>query len=100
MAERWLWNNLKGKKLGGYKFRRQYVVGRRFIADFCCPSKKFIVEVDGLYHDLPEQQAYDIERSKIISALGFKIFRVRNECIFKEREKVLKEILEAIENID
>jgi very-short-patch-repair endonuclease len=45
-AEASLWEMLKSKKMDGMKFRRQYSIGY-YIADFCCPSEKIIIELDG-----------------------------------------------------
>ena len=41
-----LWMALRDSRLAGYKFRRQAVIGSR-IADFFCPAKGVIVELDG-----------------------------------------------------
>ena len=49
IAEKILWEELKGSKLLGYKFRRQYGVGP-FVVDFYCPRLKLAIEVDGSYH--------------------------------------------------
>ena len=48
-AEVALWNILKSKQLDGKKFRRQYSIGN-YIVDFCCPSEKLIIELDGDPH--------------------------------------------------
>jgi len=48
-AEATLWEMLKSQKLDGKKFRRQYNIGY-YIADFCCPSEKLIIELDGDPH--------------------------------------------------
>ena len=48
-AEAALWNILKPKQLDGRKFRRQYSIGN-YIVDFCCPSEKLIIELDGDPH--------------------------------------------------
>ncbi len=48
-AEAALWEMLKSKKLDGRKFRRQYSIGS-YIVDFCCPSEKLIIELDGDHH--------------------------------------------------
>ena len=48
--EKRLWRALSGSKLEAFKFRRQSVIGG-FIADFLCPQRAFIVEVDGDTHD-------------------------------------------------
>lgn len=54
-AEQILWERLRNSQLG-VKFRRQYGIGH-YIADFCCPRKKLVVEVDGGIH-LEKEQAY------------------------------------------
>jgi len=48
--EKRLWRALSNSQLGGFKFRRQEVVGS-YIADFACPSAALIVEVDGDTHE-------------------------------------------------
>src|SRR5947209_6939394 len=47
--EKILWRHLSSRQLGGFKFRRQATLDP-FIADFFCPSKGLIVEVDGDTH--------------------------------------------------
>jgi very-short-patch-repair endonuclease len=48
-SEARLWSALNAGQLR-VCFRRQVPVGARFIADFCAPSIKLIVELDGGYH--------------------------------------------------
>ncbi len=57
-AETHLCQCIRGKALG-VKFRRQHIIGS-FIADFCCIEAQLIIEVDGGYHQLPEQQVYGV----------------------------------------
>jgi very-short-patch-repair endonuclease len=45
-SERRLWEALRGRKLG-VQFRRQVVIGGRYIVDFAAPAVRLIVEVDG-----------------------------------------------------
>src|SRR5687767_11586141 len=59
-AENILWQLLRGKKLEGYKFRRQHIIGP-FIADFVCLKSRLIIEVDGLPHQLTENAISDKE---------------------------------------
>jgi very-short-patch-repair endonuclease len=49
LAEIILWDRLKGRQSGGYKFRRQYSA-EDFVIDFYCPELKLAVEVDGDSH--------------------------------------------------
>src|ERR1051325_1919180 len=69
-----LWAQLRGRKCGGFKFRRQRPLGR-FIVDFCCDEAKLVVEIDGAVHDASEQQAYDREREEALSWHGYEIIR-------------------------
>jgi very-short-patch-repair endonuclease len=45
-AEQRLWAHLRDRQLYGAKFRRQHPIGP-FVADFCCPQRKLVVELDG-----------------------------------------------------
>ena len=48
-AEKILCRYLRNRNFQGYKFRRQYPVGR-YIADFACIPLKLIIELDGSQH--------------------------------------------------
>ncbi|MBI2730064.1 MAG: amidohydrolase family protein [Sphingobacteriales bacterium] len=48
-AEIAMWEQLRGKRLEGHKFRRQHIIGT-FISDFVCLSKKLVIEIDGLFY--------------------------------------------------
>lgn len=45
-AEIALWLRLKGRQLGGVKFRRQFGVGS-FVLDFYAPALRLGIELDG-----------------------------------------------------
>ena len=94
-AENILWNHLSGKKLDGYKFRRQHIIGS-YIADFICLKKNLIIEVDGLIHELPDHKKSDEERTAWLEEMGYHVIRFKNEEIFEQTDKVLKEILEKL----
>ncbi|MBQ5511136.1 MAG: DUF559 domain-containing protein, partial [Prevotella sp.] len=81
-AESILWDYLKGKQLG-VSFRRQHVIGE-YIADFICLSHHLIIEIDGNYHQLPEQQSSDEG-----TQLKFKSFKPKKE-IFRA---ILKDLM-------
>lgn len=57
-TEKILWNKLRSRRLGGYKFTRQYSVGP-YIIDFYCPQCRFGVELDGSQHDEEDNRIYD-----------------------------------------
>ena len=68
-AEMVLWEYLRNRVLET-KFFRQYVIAD-YIVDFVSLETKLIIEVDGLYHDEPEQQQYDSGRTARLESLGF-----------------------------
>ena len=90
-AEEFLWNNLKGKNLDGYKFRRQHIIGD-CIADFVCLKEKLIIEVDGKYHNNPEILEYDKLRTQLFKEYGFRVIRFTNEEVLLNIENTLSEI--------
>ena len=61
-AELHLWERLRDRQFHGFKFRRQHAVGR-FIVDFYCPTRRLIIELDGLIHN--QQIEHDLERTQV-----------------------------------
>jgi very-short-patch-repair endonuclease len=90
-AEKKLWFHLSASQLGGHKFCRQSVIGW-YIADFLCPAKALIVEVDGNTHD----EAKDRIRDDRLAEFGFRVLRVTNENVLTAMEAVLALIAEAL----
>jgi len=89
-AEKLLWQRIKNKQLG-VKFRRQYGIGY-YIADFCCPRRKIVIELDGGVHNEKEQKQYDGWRTDDIKDLGFIVIRFSNEEVKCNMDKVLNKI--------
>ena len=94
-AEAALWEVLKSKRLDGRKFRRQYSIGN-YIADFCCPSEKLIIELDGDPHGEYHQIQKDENRDRYLESLGFIVLRFENRFVFQEPEYLKNEIRVAI----
>jgi 5-methyltetrahydrofolate--homocysteine methyltransferase len=97
-AEEILWNILKGKKLDGYKFRRQHIIGR-FIADFVCLKKKLVIELDGKIHQLPDNIESDKQRTEWLEGMGYKVIRFDNDRIFADIDNALNEILICLKSL-
>ena len=97
-AETLLWNILKGKRLGGYKFRRQFGV-EKYIIDFYCAQKKLAVEADGEVHDFEYSRRHDKKRDECIFKYGIKILRFRNEEVERNIEEVAEKILKRLEEL-
>ncbi len=85
-----MWRVLRNRQLGGYKFYRQAPVGS-YIADFCCRSKRLIIEIDGGVHVDREEQ--DEEREKALRELNYRIIRFTNDQVMDDLDQVVEEIL-------
>ncbi len=73
-------------------FKRQYVINN-YIVDFCCESKKVIIELDGSQHH--ENQKIEIKdqlRDKELEQLGYKVLRFDNVEIYKSFSEVCDKI--------
>ena len=88
-----LWFRLRDRRLAGFKFRRQMVLGP-YILDFACIEAGLVVEADGGQH--AEQQEKDARRSAWLSGKGYRILRFWNHEILTETEVVLASILHAL----
>ena len=92
-AERLLWRFLRNRRLSGYRFRRQAPLGP-YVADFVCLRARLVVEVDGSQHD--ERLIEELERTRHLARLGFRVIRFWNNEVLSETEAVLESILEAL----
>ena len=90
-AEKLIWDVLSAKKLDGFKFRRQHVIGS-FIADFICLKKSLIIEIDGLIHQLPENKSSDEERTAWLNQQGYRVVRFTNDEILGDLDFVLEKL--------
>lgn len=77
VAEEIIWSIVRNRKLG-FKFNREYPIGRYRI-DFFCDEAKVGLEVDGEQHD-PIQ---DKTRDAYLADLGILIFRIPNVEFFQ-----------------
>ena len=91
--EKRLWRHLSASQLGGHKFRRQAVIDY-FIADFFCPLKKLIVEVDGDTHDFDS----DFKRDDRLRKQGYRTVRFGNLDVMGNMDGVLTVLLDVLED--
>lgn len=97
-AERIIWDSLSGKKLEGYKFRKQHIIGS-YIADFICLKQNLIIEIDGLIHQLPDNIVSDAERTTWLEEQGYKVIRFTNDEVIFRLNEVLDRIVETLESV-
>ena len=94
-AERTLWFELRGRRLAGYKFKRQWTI-EPYVADFCCIERRLVVEVDGGQHD----NIADCVRTTVLRSLGYRVIRFWNHDVLSNLDGVLGAIIGALEEQD
>ena len=78
-TERFVWDRLRYRQLGGHKFRRQHPLGP-FTVDFVCLERKLVIELDGGQH--AERAEEDARRTAWLTERGYRVFRLwNNEAI-------------------
>ncbi|WP_116790493.1 leucine--tRNA ligase [Flavobacterium psychrotrophum] len=96
-AEALLWEAVRDKKLG-YKIRRQHYIGN-YIADFVSLDKRLVIELDGGYHDAPEQKGLDEARTLDLEQKhSFKVLRFTNAEVLNDINEVLSKLRIALDN--
>ena len=96
-AESVLWDMLKGNKLGAH-FRRQHII-LDYIVDFICLDKGLIIELDGGYHDDPQQKEYDKARTAHLQRLGYTELRFANEELLCNPDAVIQKITDTLKSL-
>jgi very-short-patch-repair endonuclease len=95
-AERRLWEELRSRRLNGFKFVRQLPIGPYF-ADFACRAARLVVEVDGVTHGSEDEVRHDVVRTRYLEEQGWQVLRVWNADVFTARNAVCDTILMALE---
>ncbi len=87
--EKHLWYDfLKGKS---YNVYRQRVI-KNYIADFCIPFCRLIIELDGSQHYREHNVAYDAKRTEELRRDGYTVIRFDNDDVLNRFEWVCHEI--------
>jgi len=87
-----LWAALRGKRMGGLRFRRQHPIGS-YILDFYCDELRLSLEVDGQTHDQPDALRHDARRDEWLAARGIRVHRVSARDVLSDIGAVLDGIL-------
>ena len=97
-AEDILWQELRKRQLGRWKFRRQHPISR-YIVDFVTLDGKLIIEVDGGTHSTDQERARDGKRTHELEQLGFQVIRLTNADVYENLDGVLTTILHELGTI-
>jgi very-short-patch-repair endonuclease len=92
-AEVRLWMRLRGKQIGGHRFRRQVPVGP-YIVDFISKKAHLIVEVDGGQHLAAVKR--DEHRTAWLQSRGFRVVRFWDNDVLQRTDSVMESIRVAL----
>ena len=87
-TERKVWALLRGRRLSGFKFRRQQPL-EGFIVDFFCPDRGLVVELDGGQH---VGSARDRLRPRRLESRGYRVLRFWDNDVLKNPLAALEAI--------
>lgn len=91
-----LWQQLRGRRFQGFKFRRQRALGP-YVLDFVCLEAGLVIEIDGGQH--VEQEAYDLARTALIESQGLTVIRFWNHEVMNETPAVLEKIWQTLQTL-
>lgn len=91
-----MWKILKGKQLGGTKWRRQFSIGP-YILDFYSTAAKLCVEVDGIQHKREDAIKHDTTRDRYLAQQNIKVIRVPNDIVWTQSDYIATTILQEVE---
>ena len=80
-----LWSHLRGRRLAGFRFRRQHAC-RPFMLDFFCPQQRLAVQIDDL-------RPLD---TSLLASRGITVLRFASHQVLRDIEAVLVAIAFAL----
>ncbi|MFQ2291754.1 endonuclease domain-containing protein [Aeromonas enteropelogenes] len=95
--ERRLWQVLRAEQLG-VKFRRQQGIGP-YIADFYCPERLLVIEVDGDSHFDERGLSHDEQRDAYMARLSLTVLRFSNREVMQNLSGVVVSIRTWLEHV-
>jgi very-short-patch-repair endonuclease len=88
-AERHLWCGLRGRQLGGFRFRRHFPIGG-FATGFACVEARLVVEIAPAPDDV---DPHDAVRAQKLELCGYRVLHFREHEVLERLDDVLDEIL-------
>jgi very-short-patch-repair endonuclease len=92
-AEMKLWQILRRRYMGNYRFRKQVPMGN-YICDFACHEARLIIEIDGGQH--ADNVKYDNQRTAWLEQQGYRVLRFWNTEVLTNFDGVAEVVLREL----
>lgn len=90
-AQSQLWDRLRMRQVGGWKFRRQHPIGPYFV-DFYCPAARLVVLIASSTREPGPVWADEKSRTAALTADGYRVVEVRGEDVAADLDGVVDAI--------
>jgi very-short-patch-repair endonuclease len=90
--EQKLWALLRKR---GLNIRRQAPIGR-YIVDFVSHAARLVVELDGPWHEDPDMNLRDAERTLWLNSQGYRVIRFLNAEVLADPSGIANQIEAAV----
>ena len=90
LPEGLLWRHLRRKPLG-VKFRNHHPIGD-LVVDFYCASRRLVIEIDGISHDMGENAARDLRRDAWLRSEGHDVVRIPASAVLRDPAAVAESL--------
>lgn len=84
-----LWRLVRGRKLHGWRFRRQHPIGS-FVLDFYCDELKLAAEIDGAHHGFGDRPLRDARRDAWLAGQGVDVLRIPARDVLEDMDGVIQ----------
>src|SRR5436190_5254257 len=95
-AEGLLWQMLRDRRFGGFKFRRQAQIPP-YVLDFHRNQARLAVELDGGQHAETAQAFADEARSAFLAGRGIRVLRFWNDEVLRDPEGITERLWAALQ---
>jgi very-short-patch-repair endonuclease len=90
LPEGLLWHHLRQRPLG-VKFRNHHPIGS-LVVDFYCASKRLVIEIDGIAHDMGDNPERDQRRDAWLRSQGFEVMRIPATDVLRDPAEVAQSL--------
>lgn len=97
-SEKLMWESILCRRKTGYKFIRQKTI-LGYIVDFYAPQLKLVIEIDGSFHDLPNQKHKDKLRDWRMRDKRITTWRISDKKVITDLPNLTVEVSEYIQKL-